>query len=339
MNEIAKASALTTFEVEDYRVFATIASELSEATRKAYAVQLRAIRSFYSENGWSLFDGDAATFVRRFLSYMESLSAAGRSVSTLNKVVAAARWEASYTHPNYSGLLSSRPVKAFLVGAAKQNRAVKIKKASALTLEEVRSVHKHFSSLKTLRSVRDRAIFSLGLATALRASSFGELKLGDVQRAATIDGLLVEVRFSKTDQLGEGHDIPVARSSDRRVDPVRALEGWIALLKAHGYTNPSLPLFPRLRGQGTLTEDALRNPDLAITALLRAALVDVGSSEVRAQSFSSHSLRATFITLSSQKGVPEASIAAVSGHKSMKVLRSYDRSSVERHASTAYLEG
>lgn len=321
----------------DLRVFSAIAEELAPATRKAYQVQLGLLRDFYTSKGWEVFDVNPEAFVLHVLEYFTFQVDAGRSLSTINKTISALRWEAGYTNPAYVGLLSSRPVKAFLVGVARQQKNRTTRKAQALTLSQLQQVHSHLLKQKTMRAVRDRAWIALGVATALRASSMAELVLGDLEKASTLDGLRVHVRFSKTDQEGVGQDIPVMRASNRTLDPVRAVEAWVKVMRSVGITSPDAPMFPRIR-KSVITSDRILSPDVVGTEITRQAVLAAGVCDAHdVNVFSSHSLRATFITLSSQAGVAEASIAQVSGHKSMRVLRSYDRSTVERHAQVAYL--
>lgn len=273
----------------DLRVFSAIAEELAPATRRAYQVQLGLLRDYYNTKGWEVFDESGEAFVLHLLDYFTHQVESGRSLSTINKTVSALRWEAGYTNPAYVGLLSSRPVKAFLGGVARQQKN------------------------RSMRSIRDRAWIALGVATALRASSMAELTLGDMEKASTMDGLRIRVRFSKTDQEGVGQDIPVMRASNRTLDPVRALEAWVKVMRSVGITSPDAPLFPRIR-KSVITADRILSADVVGTDLTRQALVDSGVCEAHeAEAFSSHSLRATFITLSSQAGVQEASIAQVSG--------------------------
>lgn len=334
---VSAMDTLTLPTTVDLRVFSAIAEELAPATRRAYQVQLGLLRDFYTGKGWVVFDENPEAFVLHVLDYFSSQVEAGRSLSTINKTVSALRWEAGYTNPAYVGLLSSRPVKAFLGGVARQQKARKVRRAQAFTLPQLETIHTHLMKQRTMSAIRNRAWIALGVATALRSSSMAELTIGDVEKASTLDGLLIRVRFSKTDQEGVGQDIPVMRASNRILDPVRAVEAWMKVMRSVGITDPDAPLFPRIR-KSVITTDRILTPDVVGTELTRAAVVDSGVCDFHdSEAFSSHSLRATFITLSSQAGVAEASIAQVSGHKSMRVLRSYDRSTVERHAQVAYL--
>jgi integrase len=61
----------------------------------------------------------------------------------------------------------------------------------------------------TLIGKRDRAILLIGFGAALRRSEVAALTVGDIERQP--DGVLVHIRRSKTDQEGEGAQIPIPR--------------------------------------------------------------------------------------------------------------------------------
>lgn len=326
-------------------ILATINDELSPATRKAYGQALTMLTRHYEKHEWAVFptnmEGlDEELFITQLLSYLQDLAEQGRIYSTLNKTLSAVKHLASYTNPRAASSLASKPVRAFMEGLSRQARTHTPKKAEALTVEQLNLLYKHLKG-NTPRQIRDRALISIGIATALRSQNLAELTLADISPAITIDGLLVRVKFSKTDQKGKGQFIPVARAGKKRLDPVAAVHTWVQLLASYGYTadtHPTMPLFPNIRGNRGVQTTPILHPSITITDMLRTHLVEAGAvSEAQASAYSSHSLRATFITLSSQAGVNEADIAAVSGHKSMTTLRSYDRSTVERHAQTDYL--
>lgn len=329
-----------------HSVFQTIADEISPATREAYAVALRRVDTFYTWQGWAFIPTDedgnftAEVFVIQILSYLQHLADQGRSVSTISKTLAAMKHRTSFTSPHAHAALSTRPVKALITGLTRQRKTDVKRKAAAFTTANLAALYKHLAATPTVRSVRDRAMLSLGIATALRASSLTELRLSDLTQAVTMNGYNVRVRFSKTDQMGEGTYIPVARSNRRTLDPVSAVGAWVALLEAFGYTartHSEFPLFPAVRGNKGIQETAIRNPAITITETVRRLVEDSGVDTVNPTRFSSHSLRATFITLSNQAGVTEKDIALISGHKDMSVLRGYDRTTAERSAQTDYL--
>lgn len=329
----------------------TIADELSPATRRAYAQEMKSLRSYFDTHGWVLFpagvNGDllSGQFVEQLLSYLQHLSDEGKTYSTILKTLSAVKHVASYENQLAYAALMLKPTRAFMEGLARQPqmKGHAPKKARAFTLPELSKVYKHLAKDHSPRAVRDRAIVAMGIATALRSSSLAELTLSDISSALTIDGVNVRLRFSKTDQRGSGTYIPVARSSRRKLDPINALREWMGVLSAYGYTaesHPEFPLFPTVRGQRGVMPTKMLNPSIAVTQMLRTLVVDAGvSNELQAGAFSSHSLRATFITLSNQAGVAEKDIAKVSGHKDMTTLRGYDRTAIEQAAQADYLAG
>lgn len=328
-------------------VFSTMVDSVAVSTQKAYRQALTLMFSHYEDKGYIFYPvgednhPNTGLFVQQVLSYLRHLADEGKTLSTINKTLAAVKHHVSFDNPVFSGVLYTKPVKAFMSGVARQGKEHTPRKADTLTVAELTAIYRHLGNNESVRSIRDRAMVALGVATALRSANIGLLRLDDVARAVTIDGLNVRVRYSKTDQTGEGTLIPVARASSRLLDPVHAVNAWVKVLASFGYTKdayPHFPLFPVVRGNRAVHHARMKHPNLTITDLLRGVLVDAGVRTVEeAQAVSSHSLRATFITLSNQAGVAEKDIALVSGHKNMTTLRSYDRTTAERAAQADYL--
>lgn len=327
-------------------VLATIADELSSSTQKAYAQEMKSLLSYYETNSWEFYpkseDGslNESLFLEQVLSYIQVLSEQGKTFSTLNKTFAAIKHYASYDNQRAYSCLFFKPAKAFMEGVARQKKAHAPKKAQALTVANLQTLYKSLNT-HLPRDIRDKAVIAIGIATALRSQSLADLTLTDVSPAVSMNGLNIRLRFSKTDQTGRGVFIPVARSTRRKLDPVNALNEWLSVLAAFGYTKettPTMALFPTVRGQRGVQNAAMAHSSIAITQMLRSRLTDVGiTTEAQALAYSSHSLRATFITLSNAAGVTEKDIATISGHTDMNTLRGYDRASAEKSAQATYL--
>jgi integrase len=329
------------------RILSTMGSGISDNTRRVYGNALRTVEKFYAERGWDFYPAgtddrfDEERFVAQVLSYLQALSDAGRKSSTLTLHLSAVKYRCGFENQRALGSLSTKPVSAFMDGIARSSaRTHTPKQAQALSIQQIRAIYRTLDT-NTPRGRRDRALIALGLATAMRSQSLADLTLSDISPAVTIDGITVRVRHSKTDQKGKGVIIPVARSSKKKLDPVAALQSWLETLAAYGFTresHPDMPFFPAIRGSRGIQTTPMQQPNLTITGIIRNGLVDAEvCTPDEAMAFSSHSLRASFITLSNIAGVPERDIAAITGHKSMTVLRGYDRTSVERSAQTAYL--
>lgn len=327
-------------------ILATIEAQYAESTRKGYTEQLKLRDRYYTSQAWETYprheDGslDTQRFVIQSLSYLQLLNEQEKSTGTLGKALSAFKWEASKTSMEAEALLSSKPVKAFMEGVVRQRRDHKPKQAKALDLRTLRRIYLYMDGHPSIKTSRDRAIIAIGLATAFRANNLGRLTLADVSKSITRPGFTITARFSKTDQRGKGHNVAVVPAGTRLLDPVAILSEWVGILKQFGFTketHPEYPLFPTIKGYRAITGRPSLNAHMMITDLLRYYLRESESvPEDEIAGYSSHSLRATFITLSFSAGVPERDIAAVSDHKS-NAIRGYDRRSIEAHAQSDYL--
>lgn len=80
------------------------------------------------------------------------------------------------------------------------------------------------ANLVGVKGSRDKALLLIGFAGAFRRSELVSLTVGDIEQAK--QGMIVQLRFSKTDQEGRGRKvaIPFARGA---VCPVLALQHWL----------------------------------------------------------------------------------------------------------------
>jgi site-specific recombinase XerC len=72
---------------------------------------------------------------------------------------------------------------------------------------------------------RDRALLLLGFAMAARRSELIGLDVNDLE--FTADGLVVNIKKSKTDQEGQGRKLGVPYGSTPLTCPVRAVRAWL----------------------------------------------------------------------------------------------------------------
>lgn len=325
-------------------ILTTMDAAVASSTQRAYATAQASYTDYCERHGWDLYAEDsngAGEYIGRVLSFLQSMADEGRSTSTINKTLAGIKHHASRLSPlGFMILNSSREVKAFMAGVTRHQKTATKRQAEAFTLEDLRAIYKSLRP-RSVRNLRNRALIALGIATALRSQSLADLDLGDVTKALSVDGLNVRVRWSKTDQEGNGETITVRRSKSKALDPVAAVQAWIDYLSAMGITDERAPLFPHVRGTGVQL-DRMSNPSATVTDVVRQAVLRAGivpNLPGTADAYSSHSLRSTHITLSYAAGVPESQIAAVTKHKNMNTLRGYDRTASEQAAQVDYLGG
>lgn len=194
------------------------------------------------------------------------------------------------------------------------------KMAAPLTIADLRRVHQVLTEEETLVAIRNRAIIMVGWACAMRRSEICALDFEDLRVSG--EGVAVTIRRAKTDQLGQGVTLPIARESGK-LCPVRALERW---LEVRG-SAPG-PLFCRhWRGKrgGRLHPDKRLNEQQI--GLLMAWLVKRAElrSEYGKLEFSAHSLRAGYITEAVRLGRKESEVQKHSRHKTHRVFMGYVR--------------
>lgn len=179
-------------------------------------------------------------------------------------------------------------------------------------IADLRCMVEHLPKEKLL-STRDRALLLIGFAGAMRRSELVGLDIRDVVDSE--DGLVVNIRRSKTDQFGSGRKIGIPFGSTPLTCPIRALRAWI---RESGIQDG--PLFRAVDRHGNMSVERLS--DQTVARVVKRALKAAGRN---AEKFAGHSLRAGLATQAAMGGASERSIQDQTGHKSLLVLRRYIR--------------
>lgn len=229
-----------------------------------------------------------------------------------HKPATLARWLVSinkaHTSQNLPSPTTSDLVKATLRG---------IKRTVGTNQRQVEPVLKNnllemVAELSGIKGTRDSALLLIGFAGALRRSELVGLTYADIEFVE--QGLVIHLRKSKTDQLGEGRKIaiPFARGV---VCPVLSLKRW---LEISGINEG--PLFMPITRHGRIENTALSTQAVAVIVKERASAIGLD-----AKKFSGHSLRAGLVTSAAQVGVSAWKIKQQTGHKNDSILSRYIR--------------
>ena len=166
--------------------------------------------------------------------------------------------------------------------------------------------------MRGAKGIRDRALLLIGFAAALRRSELVALNVEDLQFVK--EGLIINLRISKTDQEGQGRKIavPYGRTS---ACPVKAIQEWMK----HAQITRG-PLFPPVGKGGRIGVAALSGQSVALIIKAYAEAIGLPTSNT-----SGHSLRSGLVTSAAQAGVAIHKIQAQSGHRSLQMLFRYIR--------------
>jgi integrase len=274
-----------------------VRESLAPNTRAAYLADLAHFE------GWGgRIPAEPETVAAYLATHADALS-----VATLNRRLAAlAKVHRSHgmANPTSSELVKSvlRGLKR-LKGTAQRQAKPLLKEDLILALD---------ATGEGLRDVRDRALLLIGFAGGFRRSELVGLTCGDVDRVR--QGMILTLRRSKTDQVGEGRKIgiPLARG---RWCPAGALEQWLA---RSGIVQGAL--FRPIDRHGRIGLKPLSGGAVCLIVKERFHAIGIDPT-----GYSGHSLRAGLATSAAQAGVPSWKIRQQTGHASEAMLARYIR--------------
>lgn len=257
--------------------------------------------------------------------YLTAMSMSGAAPNTVRLAMAAIsvtdqRLRTTNDDPNPESVRSSAKVRAWHKGWSKRNPVAPQSQAPAVTPQQlelvIRAAQERPRNVSGRAHVahyaRDRAMLLIGVCAALRVSDLVALELRDVVQDPSGRGLIVYVRRSKNDQEGRGHKrgvFPQARTLRCPVD------AWLTWRNIRGDWEG--PAFVGINRLGELARVPLEE-SAARKALSRRA-------KAAGISFSSHTMRATFVTLGVEQGKSLTKLANQGNWRSLDVLRGYVR--------------
>jgi integrase len=208
-----------------------------------------------------------------------------------------------YTDPAKTDLVRTVLRGVRRVKGSAQRQAAPLLKADVLTI---------MAQMHGIKGDRDRALILLGFAGALRRSELAALDFADIEFVR--EGLVIHLRRSKTDQLGEGRKIgvPLGRTS---ACPVKAVEKWLEVSKI-----TSGPVFRAINRGGGVGQSQLSAQSVALILKDYAKAVGLNPANI-----SGHSLRSGLVTSAIQAGVAVHKIQQQTGHRSVEMLARYIR--------------
>jgi integrase len=166
---------------------------------------------------------------------------------------------------------------------------------------------------ETLSGLRDRALVLVGFAGAFRRSELAAIDFAHL--SFTKDGLIIDLRRSKTDQEAAGRKVGIPFGKEEETCPVHALRLWLA---ASGISSGAV--FRGVTRAGKLSRRGLHK-DCVGWILKRAA----SRAGLKPEPLGGHSLRAGCVTQVAMNGVSERDIMRQTGHKSAEMLAKYIR--------------
>jgi len=179
------------------------------------------------------------------------------------------------------------------------------------TLKSIINVIDEYNKNEDLKRLRDRSIILIGFSGGFRRNEIVSIDYYDLEFVN--EGLKINLKKSKTDQFGEGMIKAIPYFDNTQYCPVISLKNWIKISNIL-----SGPLFRRFSKGSKLSVNRLTDQTVALLIKKYLKLANIDS-----KNYSGHSLRSGFATSAAEAGAEERSIMAMTGHKSVEMVRRY----------------
>jgi integrase len=229
------------------------------------------------------------------------------SVATLVRRVASI--SKAHTARALASPTSSELVRATMRGI-RRSRGAAQKEAKPLLRDDLFAVLECMGD--DAKSFRDRALLLIGFAGGFRRSEIVGLDVTDMEYVR--QGIIVHLRRSKTDQIGNGRKIGVPYGRTQWC-PVIALDAWLTTAEIS-----TGAIFRRVNRHGQILPTRISGE--AVSLIVKARLSGAGYD---ATDFSGHSLRAGLATSAAMAGASSWKIRQQTGHASDAMLARYIR--------------
>lgn len=283
---------------------------MSDHTRRAY----RADWSHYTEWCAHLERCALVASPETVAAYLVSLEGEGFAVSTIRRRLATIGKAHASQAPTARNPARSELVRGVMRGISRQRAEGTGRGAAPILPAHVRAMVGELG--QGTKATRDRALLLLMLATGMRRSELVALTCADLDWTDP-RGVVLAIRRSKTDQTGEGREISISRGADPATCPVRTLRAWLA---AGGFQ--AGPVFRSVDRRGQVADRPMTGAGVAYVVKQAAERAGMDPQRV-----SPHGFRAGHVSARRAAGEDAAAVMDTTGHRSVAMLRRYDRAS------------
>jgi site-specific recombinase XerD len=282
----------------------------SANSQRAFATDVRQYADWCEQNGYEPTPLSAVALVEyvTFLGRTRSFFTVQRHLASLAKL---------HRQHGLPSPTTDEQFKVFMKGF-KLKKTVRQKQAPDFSVKQLRQAIDSLPSTPT--GLRNRAILLLGFTGAFRRSELASLDVTNI----LIDeaGMVIRLDRSKTNQFGEVEEKAVAYASEPEYCPIGALQQWLAVIdREQG------PLFVRVRKGERVTQERLS--DEWVNVLVQQHL---------GESFTAHSLRASFVTVAKANGADDLEVMNQTKHRTTVMIQRYDRRrNIRKHNASGKL--
>ena len=282
----------------------------SANSHRAFSTDLKQYSAWCKENSYEPTPLSPVALVEyvTFLGRTRSFFTIQRHLASIAKLHRQHRLDSPTTDEQF---------KVFMKGF-KIRKTIRQKQAPDFSLKQFRQALDALPPTPT--GIRNRAILLLGFTGAFRRSELAQLDVDHI----LIDeaGMVIRLDRSKTNQFGEVEEKAVSYANEPEYCPIGALQAWLAVVDRH-----EGPLFVRIRKGERVTGDRLS--DEWVNVLVQHQL---------GETFTAHSLRASFVTIAKANGADDLEVMNQTKHRTTTMIQRYDRRrNIRKHNASGKL--
>ncbi len=277
----------------------------ADSTRRAYRSDWKHFEDWCSRYDLPPLPATAQTVAL----YLTDLAASHKPATLRRRLTVINQAHLATGHPSPANMQQAL-VSETLKGIRRTRGTAQIGKRPLFT-EQLRQMVEALPS--HLQGIRDRALLLVGFAGGFRRSELAALTVDCV--AAEAEGLVITLRWSKTDQEGQGRRVALPFGANAATCPVTAYRQW---LEASGIRSGAV--FREIDRHGRIAARPLHRDSVALIVKRAAARIGLDPSQ-----YAGHSLRAGLATQAWLNGAAELAIMRQTGHRSLETVRKYIR--------------
>lgn len=286
------------------KVLEYIDSSISKNTARAYKSDWEDFRKFCKYNKYQELPAKYETIGEYLVYCADTLNLRPSTIS--RRIAAIVRTHRDNKHPLDTKHKYIRPT---LQGIKRKKGSRQVGSKALLTQDIKKMIDA--TNVDDIRSLRDKSLILLGFVGAFRRSEIVNIYYEDIEE--TIEGLIIHIKASKTDQESIGRKVGIPYSKNHFYCPVKSYNRWIQSSEIK-----SGPLYRKINKSNNIEDKKLS--DRTVALIIKNAVVNAGLNPTK---YAGHSLRSGFATSSAFAGADEKEIMKTTGHKSVQMVHRY----------------
>ena len=288
MNELV--TDLKSLELETLK---NLKNSKSANTLRAYKADFNDFSAFCRKNGLSSMPTEP-----KILSIYLTHLASNSKFSTLKRRIASI----SVIHKMKGHYLDTKhPIIMENLHGIKRVHGTNQKAKKPILISNLKSIINKIDELNQpkKKKLRDKALILVGFSGGFRRSELVNIDYDDLEFVT--EGVKIFIKRSKTDQSGEGMIKAIPYFDNKLFCPVTKLKDWINYSEIKS---------------GKVFEIS----DKSVALIIKKYALKAGLDDKK---YAGHSLRSGFATTTAEYGASERNIMAMTGHKSVDMVRRY----------------